>query len=386
MPMRRLLSLSVLLSLNCAPPTPESPTASQPAPQPAPPSGPVDSLAAAFAAGAGLPSFVVGVIEDGEERIYAYGALDSRGTPPDAHTRYEIGSISKGLVALALADMVVKGEVALDDPLARFLPDSVRAPVFGDGAGAEPVRLAHLATHTSGLPLMPPGERVLEVPTEGLSRLPNPYADFDPAALMRLVGGFTPTEAPGAAYAYSNVGGGLLAWLLARREGLTVEAFVRARVLGPLGMSETGLDAARLASAMHPYGMLPHWAFSDALVGASSFRSSAYDLLKLARAFLEPDSTSLAEAIRLATAPRLSAERFRVGLAWQVVPLKDGLNPRLVYHDGLMLGATAFVGAVPEKGIAAVVLTNTATQLNDFAFTLLARLCGADCTRRPGGD
>lgn len=66
----------------------------------------------------------------------------------DADTVFEIGSITKVFTALLLADMIVRGEVAADDPVAKFLPDNARVPYFVD----RPITLLDLATYTSGLP------------------------------------------------------------------------------------------------------------------------------------------------------------------------------------------------------------------------------------------
>ena len=332
---------------------------------------PVDSLAAAFFAEAGVPSLVVGVLDGGERAVYAYGAADSLGTAPDAHTLYEIGSVTKGLVGLALAALVAEGTVSLDDPLSAYLPDSARAPAF-DGA---PVRLGHLATHTSGLPRIP-----FMMPAD----FRNPYAGFGEADLMRALAAFTPDEAPGEGYGYSNLGAGLLAYLLARREGTTVEGVVRERVLAPLGMDETAVAlpdawAARLAPATDAEGgPLPHWTFTEALVGAGGFRSSAHDLLTLAEALLDPASSPLPEdVVRLATTSRFTTDRFRIGLFWHLLPVEAGTEPEVVFHNGATFGMTAFLGVVPETGVGMVVLANGPAALEPLAFGLLARLSGA---------
>ena len=61
---------------------------------------------------------------------------------------FEIGSITKVLTALILADMVERGEVAMADPVANYLPASVKVPEYR----GKPITLLDLATYTSGLP------------------------------------------------------------------------------------------------------------------------------------------------------------------------------------------------------------------------------------------
>jgi CubicO group peptidase (beta-lactamase class C family) len=66
-------------------------------------------------------------------------------------TVFEIGSITKVFTALLLCDMVRRNEVALSDPVSRYLPASTSVP----RRSGRDISLADLATHTSGLPCLP---------------------------------------------------------------------------------------------------------------------------------------------------------------------------------------------------------------------------------------
>src|SRR4051794_37372977 len=70
---------------------------------------------------------VVGLIDPNGRRVVAYGNL-AAGDPRalDADTVFEIGSVTKVFTSLVLADMVNHKEVALNDPAAQYLPESVR--------------------------------------------------------------------------------------------------------------------------------------------------------------------------------------------------------------------------------------------------------------------
>jgi serine-type D-Ala-D-Ala carboxypeptidase/endopeptidase len=50
------------------------------------------------------------------------------GLSPNKDTMFEIGSITKAFTALLLADMVERGEVAMDDPVSKYLPETVKVP------------------------------------------------------------------------------------------------------------------------------------------------------------------------------------------------------------------------------------------------------------------
>ncbi len=81
----------------------------------------------------------------------AYGRARIDGPEITADTIFEIGSITKVFTALLLADMVERSEVALDDPVRKYLPNGATVP----SRGRREITLADLATHTSGLPREP---------------------------------------------------------------------------------------------------------------------------------------------------------------------------------------------------------------------------------------
>src|SRR5579862_4175803 len=95
----------------------------------------------------------VGVVDpNGVTSIFGFGrisAANERRPGPD--TLFELGSVSKVYTSLLLADAVERKLVSLDDPIKKFLPATVKVPSH-DG---REITLAHLASHTSGLPRMP---------------------------------------------------------------------------------------------------------------------------------------------------------------------------------------------------------------------------------------
>lgn len=72
---------------------------------------------------------VVGMIGPNGRKLVSYGAAEkgSAGTL-NGDTVFEIGSVTKVFTSLLLADMVQRGEVALTDPVAKFLPAGVKVP------------------------------------------------------------------------------------------------------------------------------------------------------------------------------------------------------------------------------------------------------------------
>jgi len=173
---------------------------------------------------------VVGLVDATGERFLGAGATAPGGNvAPDADTVFEIGSITKVFTSLILADMVGRGEVKLDDPVAKFLPASVKLPER-DG---KKITLIDLSNQVSGLPRMTDNFK----PADGA----DPYVDYGPDRLYEFLSRYHLTRAIGEKYEYSNLGVGLLGHALALKAGVGYEELVRCRVLEPLGMSDTAI-------------------------------------------------------------------------------------------------------------------------------------------------
>jgi len=175
----------------------------------------------------GAVGIVAGRITDGRTEVVAAGTSAAGAQPVDASTVFEIGSISKVFTTMLLADMVVRGEVSLEDPVSKYLPDSVRVP----SRNGREITLLHLATASSGLPRLPTNMAPDDIT--------NPYADYGVDELYAFLGSYTLPRDPGASYEYSNLGMGLLGHLLSLEAGKPYEALVIERILEPLAMTET---------------------------------------------------------------------------------------------------------------------------------------------------
>src|SRR5687768_4407199 len=173
---------------------------------------------------------VVGMIGPQGRRIVSYGARDQGyRRPVTGDTVFEIGSITKVFTSLLLADMVGRAEVALDDPVARYLPPGVKVP---ERKGRQ-ITLVDLATHMSGLP---------REASNFEPDLADWAAGYSEASLYEFLGAYQLTEDIGASNEYSNVGVALLGIALARRAGMDYGTLVRARIGEPMGLDSTGVS------------------------------------------------------------------------------------------------------------------------------------------------
>ena len=146
--MRKALSFTFAMILFAA-----SAGAQSPPNSPVPPDSEIRKILVeridTFHQGVGI---VVGVIEPQGRRVVAYGSLNQGDPRPlNGDTIFEIGSVTKVFTSLLLSDMVQRGEVALADPVAKYLPADVKVPE----RGGRVITLVDLSTHTSGLPRLP---------------------------------------------------------------------------------------------------------------------------------------------------------------------------------------------------------------------------------------
>lgn len=304
------------------------------------------------------PGIVFGVVEaDGGTRVLSAGTGGPGTRPLGPGSVFELGSITKTFTGTLLALAVQRGEVALDDPVADYLPDSVRVPSW-DG---REITLLDLATHRSGLPGLPSNY----VPGD----LGDPYAAYTLEVLYDFLSTHDLRRAPGTVAEYSNLGFGLLGHALARAARMRYAQLVQARILDPLGMDDTGyaLDDERTESTVRPHShgeVVPAWTGTEAIHGAGGLRSTMEDMLKYLAANVGPPETDLVRAMRDAQQarapldPRL-AEGSRIGLAWRTIPAGSEGDGVIIEHGGNSAGSSARIAFDPDRGVGFVRLTNT---------------------------
>lgn len=295
---------------------------------------------------------VVGVVDDGKQEIRAYGEIHiGAGDRPDGNTIYEIGSVTKAFTGTLLGEMVVRGEVKLDDALPEYLPANVKLQL----AKNQPIKLVDLASQTSGLPRLPDNM----APRDPA----NPYADYTPERMIEFLGKHQLRRPPGE-YEYSNLGMGLLGYVLAEKAKKTYEQLVVERICDPLEMRDTRITLSteqqkRLAP---PYNAElnndKNWDL-NCLAGAGALRSTVNDMLKLAAAALsDDDKRPVVEAIHEAWKPHYSKPgEVGVGLGWHIA--RDGVTR---WHNGQTGGYTSALFIYPPKKLAVVVVCNTACE------------------------
>lgn len=300
---------------------------------------------------------------DGAASIAAYGDPGPGAMPLDADSVFEIGSITKVFTATLLADMVERGEVALDDPVGKYLPSSVHVPERN-----RKITLLDLATQSSALPRLPDNMHPADPA--------NPYADYTLEQMYQFLNRVQLTRDVGAQYEYSNLGVALLGHALSVRGGKSYEALVQERILKPLRMEHTGVVLTPWMQQHLAKGhdgqkrLTSNWDI-PVFAGAGALRSTMNDMLIFARANLTPSAGKLQAVMqRTHDARRPAGQNMEIGLAWHIRHV-DGHD--VVWHNGGTGGYRTWIGFDKARKVAAIVLTNSQQPNDDLGFELVSR-------------
>lgn len=299
------------------------------------------------------PWAVLGVAtRDAVVRLDAYGARPD-GSRIGANAVALIASITKPIVATMVLQLVAEGRLALDEPLERLLPEAAAAAEAAGTGGAAGTSVApsitawHLLTHTSGL-------ADLDLP-DLLSR-DTTHADVERRLLRE------PRRSdPGTTFAYATATFDLLAALVTRHDGRPYPDALRARVLEPLGMTDTTFDPRQalrermvlpISAPLPDGGPVPDDdvdAFITLAMPGAGLWSTAADLLRFGRAFARGGELDGARVLprtfveRMtrevtvhglgAAADPLAAEHYALG--WGIPGPADPGSPGAFFHGGI---------------------------------------------------
>jgi len=312
-------------------------------------------------------AIVVGFVDPNGTRIFSFGNMSAaHNVPVNQSTLFDIGSITKTLTTLLLADMVKQGIVNLSDPIDKYLPPSVKVPEFNGTR----ITLEDLATHTSGLPEWPSN-----IWLNGKVGTFNP--NYNSSLLYQGLSNTKLTREPGSKFQYSSFGIALLGHILSLKAGIPYEQLVKDRILDVLGMNNTKItlsqsDINNRFAVGHMGGKeISTPTIPPLMAGAGSFRSTPSDMLKYLSANLGFLHTKLDDAIQLQHLIRHSREASNpmnyteyLALDYRVL---TNLGTEIFSHTGQINGWNANIAFIPIKQIGVVALCSCDSTDADMA-------------------
>jgi beta-lactamase class C len=316
-----------------------------------------------------VPGVAVELYVNGKPYFYNFGyANRDEKKPVTQKTIFEIGSITKLFTSLLLAEQVNAGNLQLNAPITRYLPELP--------ARFSQVTLQDLATHTAGLPVNAP-EKIT-----------------DQSALITFLADGSLSATPGTQWNYSNLGMGLLGYALEHATQQSTDQLYIQNILVPLHMQAIGLAVPKKLQAQYAQGYDKDGNNAPCcqlklLPAAWGMEASAHDMLLFLHAAIDLPGTpkNIAQAMRITQTPYVLLPNMQQGLGWQIHslnyhtledlqfapltmdtgPLPATTLPRnkrlftrnaLLDKTGATFGFRSYIAVIPAKQSGIVILAN----------------------------
>ncbi len=298
----------------------------------------------------GAPGAAICVMRDGSvvwSRAFGMADLEQQ-VPVTAETKFRIGSVSKALTSVAVGKLVEDGQLDLDSPVQRYVP---QFPVK-----RYPITVRQVAGHLAGVRHYLTGEfenqKHYASPTEGLAMFAADSLLFE----------------PGTRFEYSSHGYVLLAAVIEGAAGRPYLEYMHDAVLVPAGMTHTAAEhpdsiishRGRYYTRVDSTGPIVNAPYVDNTYkwASGGFLSTAEDLARfgdrlMRGELLRPETVKL-----LWTSMRTSeGTETEYGIGWTVE--RDSVGRRRVRHSGGSVGGTAHLIIYPDERVVVALLINS---------------------------
>jgi CubicO group peptidase (beta-lactamase class C family) len=273
------------------------------------------------------------------DKGYGWANLDWR-IPDAPDVKYRIGSVTKQFTAALVLLLQQDGKLNIEDPVSKYLPDLP--------AAWSKVTISQLLHQTAGIPNF----------TSSPAFIAWAAAPHGPKDFLSLVKDKPLQFEPGSRFSYSNSNYELLGAVIEAVTGKSYEEVLRARLIEPLGLSSTGLDADDLVLPRRASGYTDGpkglaYARSESMSvpwAAGAIYSTTHDLLAWEQGLYRGRVLS-GRSLAAMTAPGLG--EYGMGLF-----IEQHAGEPLFQHDGGVEGFASFLSWLPSRRIAVVVLSN----------------------------
>ena len=309
----------------------------------------------------------IGIIKSGIIEFYGIKRKNDSIIKIENHKNvFEVGSITKIFTSTILANFVLDKRLELDDKINPYLNFRFKNDTE--------ISFKQLANHTSGLPRLPTNLDLAAINPE------NPYQQYDEIKLKEyLTNELKLSKNPGENYQYSNLGVGLLGYILSKVDNTNYESLLQGKIFSKYHMtsSTTYRDKVEqvLIKGLNEKGNeVPNWDLS-VLMGAGGVLSTVEDLSKFATAQFDDSNKELA-LTRTKTFTLNSISDY--GLGWEIINLKSGA---IWYkHNGGTGGYSSVIIINTAKKNGIIILSNVSSfnrkssYIDDLSFELMKNI------------
>jgi len=275
----------------------------------------------------------------------AYGtANQSFNIANNFDTKFLLGSLTKQFTAMLVMQHVETGQLDLDSPLTKYLPDFRRET-------GDKVTIRHLLTHTHGIPNADQTDRYKPMTTgEFIKKYCEANLEF----------------VPGTQFKYSDiVGYYILGVVLEKVTNKDYVKLLEEKILGPLGMKDTGYYSQETIQQNFATGYLqkengflnaPYWDISQSFSAAGIY-STVGDLFKWDKALRKAELISKKGLTQIF---KPYNEKIRYGLGWFINdPEINGVRRLFAGHTGGANGYKSEIMRGINDDIVVIYLSNT---------------------------
>lgn len=301
----------------------------------------------------------IGIYKGGKTYTYNYGETKKGSNNlPTRQTIYEIASITKTFTGFLLAQAIIEKKLNLDDDIRKYLEgDYPNLELNG-----QPIKIVHLANHTSGLPgFLPDKPELFQNPD--LNELPfiltNIYKNYPIDDFYEDLREVKLDKIPGVRFKYSNSGTQLLGYILERVFKKSFEDLVTERIANPLKMKDTRIKLSksqktRLSTGYGGNGKVMPYLFQQAQA-EGGLHSTTSDMLKYIKFQLNEGNA----AVKLSQQPTYGdVSEMATALFWSTDKASNG--NRDIWHSGGSFGFSNFCLISLDTDFGVIVLSNEA--------------------------
>ncbi|GIN61107.1 serine hydrolase [Robertmurraya siralis] len=317
-----------------------------------------------------VPGVSIAIIKNNEvERFINYGYANiNEGRKVSQDTVFQIASLSKVVTATAIMQLIEKEKINLDDDINMYLPFSVEHPHFSN----EPITVRMLLDHTSGIKDNWDILNSLYTIDNGGGDSEISIGEFSKEYLYEggkwysVENNYTEYK-PGTTFVYSNVGYGLLGYMVEQISQLPFDQYSQQYIFNPLGMSQTywlhkDVKTDNFAAPYDGSKELPKYSFPTYPDG--SLKTNVVDFSKflMSMSILNKDNAILkSETIKEMLSPQSNDGKQALGWSYSVLDdifMKKLNSGNIVGHTGSDPGIFSIALYNPEKKNGLIIFMN----------------------------
>lgn len=329
-----------------------------------------------------LPAFSIALVDD-QQIVWAQGfgyADPNKKIPATAKTVYRIGSVSKLFTDIGVLQLVERGQLDLDAPVQKYLPDFHPKNPFHTN-----ITLRQLMSHRAGLLREPPVGNYFD-PSE-----------LSLAAMVHSLNDTTLVYPPETHTKYSNAGVAVVGYVLEKQSGEPFATYLQHAVLQPMGLHDSAFQPepkliTNLAKAyMWSYDgkLFQSPTFELGMAPAGCMYSTVLDLGKFLSVLFNGGEGANGQVLKRETLDKMWTPQFvkqgqssPYGLGFRLTRL-DG--HREVEHAGAIYGFATQLSGLPDDklGVVAVTTMDSANAVTNHVADVALRWMLAAKQRKP---